>query len=88
MKRTLTTVLVAIVTTLATAGTALAGYPPTNVKGETQVKGEAVQNVAPEQTVAFTGSNTMWWIVAIVALLLIGAALIAYARSTRSVAGG
>jgi len=76
MKRALATLSVAVVSVIATAGTALADYPPTNVKGET------VETVAPNQATAFTGSNTMVFVVAMVALLLIGAALLAWARSS------
>jgi hypothetical protein len=54
MKRTLTTLAVAIVTVLATAATALADYPPT-----ANVKRETIQSVSPDRTIAFTGSDTI-----------------------------
>ncbi len=76
LKRTLTTLGVAVVCVFATATAALADYPPT-----ANVKGETVQRVAPDNALAFTGSNTFLWIAAAVVLLVAGATLLAWANS-------
>jgi hypothetical protein len=77
MKRTLTTLAVAIVAVLTTATTAFADYPPSPA-----VMGNTVQTVAPQSGTAFTGAgDTLLWITAFAVLLAIGAGLIYWSKS-------
>jgi hypothetical protein len=76
LKRTLTALVVAIVATLTTATAALAGYPP-----PADVLGKTVHKVSPEQSLAFTGSNTMLWIALALVLLVIGVSMLVWSRA-------
>ena len=79
MKRTLATLSVVIVSLIATASVALADYPP-----DATVEGKTIRTVAPDSgALAFTGSNTVAWIAAVVVLLVAGAALLKWASSER-----
>jgi len=80
LKRTLVTLVVAIVATVTTAATALAGYPP-----KANVLGKTVQKVSPDQSLAFTGSNTMLWITLALVLLVIGVSMLAWSRAQSAV---
>jgi len=70
--RIFATLGLAVVGVLTTAGAALADYPPSpHVKGKT---------VTPDPNLAFTGTNIVLWVVALIVLLAVGAALIRWAR--------
>jgi LPXTG-motif cell wall-anchored protein len=79
LKRTVTTLGVAVVGLVATAGAALADYPP-----DGQVKGKTIHTVAPNRAIAFTGSNTMVLLAVVAVLLVAGAALLYLSRRPRS----
>jgi hypothetical protein len=80
LRRTLTTLCVAIVAMLTTAATALADYPP-----KANVKGKTIHNVSPGESLAFTGSNTMLWIALALVLLVIGVSMLVWSRRRAAV---
>jgi hypothetical protein len=84
LTRTLGAIAGAAATVVVTAAVALADYPPPTSKP--QVKGKVVHpnTVAPGRALAFTGSDLLPLVAAVVVLLVVGTALLYWSRRARA----